>query len=130
MKLIKNFVIYWIPPLLWMSTIFYFSSQPHFNISSETTLDFILFKILHMIEYGFLFYLLYRAFYKTTSLKQKNALYVAFIIALLYAISDEVHQHLVPTRGGKSRDVIIDLVGISLVYFCVKKNILKLLKIK
>ncbi|HLD26931.1 MAG TPA: VanZ family protein [Patescibacteria group bacterium] len=128
MKLIKNFVIYWIPPLLWMSTIFYFSSQPHFNISSETTLDFILFKILHMIEYGFLYFLLFRALYKTGSYTLPEIFLLTFIIGALYAISDEYHQSFVPTREGKMRDVLIDIGGITIVYWYMKNNFARIKK--
>jgi len=43
---------------------------------------------------------------------------VAFIISVLYAISDEVHQLFVPGRSGQVSDVLLDsagaLVGIAL----------------
>lgn len=35
------------------------------------------------------------------------------IIALVYAISDEVHQLFVPGRVASIRDVLIDLIGIT-----------------
>src|SRR5699024_9669514 len=36
---------------------------------------------------------------------------VAFLISLLYAISDEFHQLFVPGRSGEIRDVVIDSMG-------------------
>jgi VanZ family protein len=45
---------------------------------------------------------------------------VAFVITVLYAISDEVHQLFVPGRSGQVSDVLLDstgaLVGIALYY--------------
>lgn len=128
MKLVKNVLFYWMPPLVWMCAIFYFSSQPHFSIASETTLDFILFKILHMIEYGFLFFLLFRALYKTNSYTLSEIFLLAFIIGALYAISDEYHQSFVPTREGKMRDVLIDIAGITIVYWYMKNHFTRIKK--
>lgn len=36
---------------------------------------------------------------------------VAFIISVLYAISDEVHQLFVPGRSGQVSDVLLDSIG-------------------
>jgi VanZ family protein len=38
------------------------------------------------------------------------------VLAVLYAISDEVHQSFVPTREGTLRDVIIDAIGALLAW--------------
>ncbi|MCP4425990.1 MAG: VanZ family protein, partial [Chloroflexi bacterium] len=35
----------------------------------------------------------------------------AFIITVLYAVSDEFHQTFVPGRGGRLPDVLIDALG-------------------
>ena len=119
---IKNIIIYWLPPVLWMVAIFYFSSQPHFSLTAENTLDFIVFKILHMIEYGLLYFLLFRGLCKTSSYTVSTMLFLAFFIGALYALSDEYHQSFVPTREGKIRDVIIDILGMGVVYWYIKKN--------
>lgn len=119
----KKIIIYWIPPILWMGLIFYFSSQPHFTLVPETTLDFITFKSLHMIEYGFLYFLLFRGLYKTTSCTLSELLLLTFIVGSLYAISDEYHQSFVPTREGKVRDVVIDITGLALSYWYIKYHI-------
>lgn len=106
-----------------MTAIFYFSSHPHFEITDATTLDFILFKTLHMIEYAFLYYLWFRALYKTTKTSQKQILVFAMILSLLYAVTDEYHQTLVPTREGKLRDVFIDFAGIVIIWYYIKSNL-------
>jgi VanZ family protein len=39
----------------------------------------------------------------------------AVVISVLYAISDEYHQHFVHGRHGSPIDVLIDSVGIAIV---------------
>lgn len=76
-----------------------------------------------MVEYAFLYYLWFRALFKTTSMQHRHALTVAIILSLLYAISDEYHQTLVPTREGKLRDIFIDFAGILLIWYYIKSNV-------
>lgn len=38
----------------------------------------------------------------------------SLVFCILYAISDEIHQHFVPGRGPEVRDVMIDTVGSSI----------------
>jgi VanZ family protein len=40
--------------------------------------------------------------------------WLAFAIAIGYAITDEIHQTFVPTRNGSSVDVPIDAVGAAI----------------
>lgn len=119
----KNFVFYWLPLIVWMGAIYYFSSYQHFTIVPLSTLDFILFKFLHMIEYAFLYYLWFRALYKSSKMSKNDALLAAFILSVLYAASDEYHQTLVPTREGKVRDVLIDFTGIVVIWYYIKSNL-------
>ena len=37
---------------------------------------------------------------------------VAFVVGVLYAVTDELHQMLVPGRQGSLRDVLIDAAGV------------------
>lgn len=125
MKRIVSIIWYWAPPLILMVTIFLLSSRQNIGVSSEESVNFILFKTLHIIEYAVLYFLLFRALFKTTSL-QKNpqrAMIWAAILAVLYGISDEVHQTFVPTRTGKIQDVFIDIIGISLMVMYTKRYI-------
>lgn len=48
-------------------------------------------------------------------------------ICIVYAISDEIHQHFVPGRGPEIRDVIIDSLGstIGITINFITKNLLK-----
>jgi len=120
---IKNFFLYWLPPILWMLIIFYFSSHPRFGITHKFLFDFIIFKTLHMMEYGILYLLYFRAFYKTTQLPLPKIFLYSFLLALFYAATDELHQLFVPTREGRIRDIIIDGVGIGISYWWIKSKI-------
>lgn len=119
----NKFIKLWIPPIIMMCVIFYFSSRQNVSVSSEFTINFIILKTLHTIGYALLHLLLFRAVYVQE--KKKNldiSLKKAAIIAILYAATDELHQQFVPTREGKIRDVIIDAVGISIMYIYIKHN--------
>ena len=106
----KNFVYYWLPVIIWAGIIFYFSSLPHIpqliiEIMPETS-------IWHMIEYAILSILLLRAFINSkNSTFRENAIYLAILIAILYGITDEIHQHFVPGRVFTYFDIIANSVG-------------------
>ncbi|MEK6935661.1 MAG: VanZ family protein [Nanoarchaeota archaeon] len=44
--------------------------------------------------------------------KNKNLIYFGIIIAVIYGISDEIHQLFVPNRGCTISDMLIDSAGI------------------
>jgi VanZ family protein len=106
----KKFIRFWCPVFLWMIVIFLFSSRQKVAITNSYALSFLFFKTLHLIEYIFLYIVLYRALVNT-GVKKITALWSSFAITTLYAITDEIHQRFVPTREGKLRDVIIDIIG-------------------
>lgn len=99
--------------VLWSAVIFYFSNIPGLRSEFQVTIDFIFRKAAHVLEYTLLFLLSYRASKRIFSNK-KYALLSALFYSLFYAMSDEFHQTLVDNREGKTRDVLIDSVGISL----------------
>ncbi len=115
---------YWLPPIIWMTSIFYLSSRLRVTVTGKFLFDFLFFKMLHVIEYAILYLLLFRAFYSINNQKlttDKKFLYAIFF-SILYSISDEVHQTFVPTREGKISDIIIDSLGILLMYIYIKKH--------
>ncbi len=73
--------------------------------------DFILKKLAHFSEYFILNFLISRALIKTTNLSLKKSLVLAFVVSVLYAVSDEYHQSFVPGREPRIRDIIIDSFG-------------------
>ena len=123
--MLLRFFKYWLPPLLWMLSIFFLSSQPRVTITGTFSIDFTIFKGLHMIEYAILYFLLFRAFYslKNKNMNQQKKYIYSLIIAILYAASDEFHQTYVFTREGTVPDILIDTAGIVLLYMYIKYNL-------
>ena len=92
----------WGPAILWAGVIFYLSSQTSPPPTGNLFFDAILPYLAHLVEYGLLFILIWRA-NKTTI--------IAFLIAFVYALSDEWHQSFVPTRNPSLVDVFVDVLG-------------------
>lgn len=91
-------------------------------MSDEYLANFLFFKSLHIIEYAVLMLLNVMALIKNEpAIPLRRALRVSFAAAIIYAISDEVHQTFVPTRTGKLQDVLIDSLGIGSVYWLLSR---------
>ncbi|WP_243135853.1 VanZ family protein [Acetobacterium tundrae] len=128
-KVTRNMVAAWILVVFWMGLIFCFSNQPAdqsdelssciakltigslgFNVDIGY-LDFYVRKSAHFCIYLIL------AVLTLVALKQSNvskAEVKVFIICVLYACSDEVHQLFILGRSGQVRDVFIDSTGVAL----------------
>lgn len=124
MSLLNKIIRYWVPPVIWMTIIFYLSSQQKVSITYTYVFDFMIFKALHMIEYAILYFLLFRGFYSIDGqqLTINNKLIFPLFLAILYAVLDEFHQTFIPTREGRIRDVVIDASGILLMYIYIKTH--------
>ena len=96
-----------LPPLLWMGLIFYLSSQPTGPPSGRFWESIVARKVYHVLEYGFLFLLWRFALYSGP-----HSITTAVVVSILYALTDELHQTLVPTRYGRATDVLIDALGV------------------
>jgi VanZ family protein len=94
------------PPLALMALIFVLSAQPDLN-SGLGTWDTIGRKVVHMAEYGLLWWLWHRALGLRSPLP-------AAAIALAYSASDEYHQTFVDGRHGSPIDVLIDAAGVAI----------------
>ncbi|MGH2970442.1 MAG: VanZ family protein, partial [Solirubrobacteraceae bacterium] len=88
------------------------SAQPDLS-SGLGTWDTVLRKIAHMVEYGLLWWLWWRA------LGYGNPV-PAVAIALAYAATDEYHQTFVEGRVGSPVDVLIDATGVGLAILAVR----------
>lgn len=123
----------WFPVILWMSIIFFLSSQvadESSQLSSGITafvmnlmekiipktifdlefLHFLVRKNAHFIAYLILGLLSLRAF-KREGLTGVPLFSLSLLICVLYASSDEYHQLFVPGRSCQLRDVLIDSAG-------------------
>jgi len=92
-----------LPALIWMVVIFYFSSLSTSGIGTDETFRFTFFKSLHLIEYAILAVLVF-VYIKKFS--------ITILTSYIYAISDEIHQSFIFGRQGKFIDTLIDLAGI------------------
>jgi VanZ family protein len=115
-------IIRFLPALIWMGIIFYFSSRQTTGIGGDSYwLRFVILKTFHLIEYAALAIFLFIGFKKYKW---------SFLTAYLYAFSDEFHQHFIIGRTGRLRDTFFDLAGILIgllvIKFFLKKPILKL----
>jgi VanZ family protein len=98
----------WLPPLVLMAVIFFFSAQP--NLSSGLGwIDTVGRKFVHASEYALLCYLWWRAL--RTKLDRTTALGPAWLITVAYAATDEYHQTFITGRHGTWVDVAIDAMG-------------------
>ncbi|HYO91161.1 MAG TPA: VanZ family protein [Pyrinomonadaceae bacterium] len=119
------------PLLLWMAFIF-FASTAQLSASntsriirplliwlfpeiSEETLAFVHFivrKLAHLTEYAILGLLAARAFLTSSrqGLRRRWFLF-AWLLVIIYALSDELHQRFVPARTGSIYDSLIDIAG-------------------
>src|ERR687889_2254511 len=87
----------WLPPIALMGLIFFLSAQPDLS-SGLGTWDLVLRKLAHMTEYGLLWFLWLRAL-------GGRRPWVAALIAIAYAATDELHQTTVDGRHGSPVDV-------------------------
>ena len=139
-------IISYIVVILWMALIFKLSSQPaveSWKVSGEVTdinikvidkltpnTKFNVNEFNHMVRKNAHFFIYLGLGVLTVNALRKKGIvrykYIALLICILYAISDEFHQVFVPGRGPGVKDVLIDsagaLVGI-LIYLGIKKII-------
>lgn len=105
MKSQSGFIIYWILSILVMGLIFLFSSFP-----PPMELSFLFAgKPIHLLAYGVLASLIYFAREKSRALF--HPIFIPFLIAFLYGISDEIHQHFVPGREADVFDALANALG-------------------
>lgn len=110
--MLKRFLLNWLPVILWCSLIFILSGTP--NLKTDFGFwDTVLRKIAHVTEYAVLFLLMRRAIAGSfPGATDSRVSFAAFLLSLVYASSDEIHQAFVPTRGPSVIDVGIDTLGI------------------
>ena len=125
--------------LIWMMVIFSFSAQNADESSVESnavgmfvghifvsgfdkadnveqmdfvdTWDYSIRKVAHMTEYAVLGILLVGALERNEVQKTRVTACLAFLISMLYAVLDEIHQYFVPGRACRLYDVGFDLIG-------------------
>lgn len=110
----KYKILPWIYVILWCTVIFLFSSIPHLKIEALGFWDLVFRKIAHITEYFILVILFLRAFSKTTRLNKFSIYFWSIFLSIIYAVTDEFHQHFVPGRHFAITDIMIDTFGVLL----------------
>lgn len=114
---------YWLPVFAWCGVIYYLSSIPELKSDLPSECDLVLRKMAHMVEYGILTFLFFRATVINLSLR-KSIIY-AVLFSITYALTDEYHQLFVFGRSGSLTDIFIDTLGIFFAVFLIYKKIIK-----
>ena len=96
-----------------MGGIYFLSAQSNLMLPVEEWWSGLLSWIAHFAEYAVLASLLWLALRSSPKLA-RHATAIAFALAALYALSDEVHQSFVPGRSPDVRDWLVDLAGAAL----------------
>ena len=102
MKNLLSIVPRWFPAIFFMTVIFTFSSQPGDHLPSFWGWDYPLKKMSHSIGYGLLA-LSYFHFLRYN----KKQYWLAWLMTLAYAATDEFHQSFVSGRNASIFDVLI-----------------------
>ncbi len=121
-ELITEISKYWLPVVVWCLVIFGFSSLQIGASSEFYWKDFVIKKSAHLVEYGILSVLFYRALINSKVSEKKSMFYSVFF-AFVYGLTDEFHQSFTPGRGPSLRDTLIDMTGAIIFIFGIVNNI-------
>ena len=112
---VKVVVQYWMPVILYAGMIVYLSSLSTPTENLPHWFDDLNDKMIHGIEYGVLGVLYYRAFTFGAGERLRGlAPFLAIGCAILFGLSDEIHQFFVPLRYADGWDWLADGIGASL----------------
>ena len=128
-------ILPWVLVVFWMGLIFYFSHQPATESSelssgiteaivdviniiapdndialNQSGINFIIRKGAHFGVYLVLGLLVYNGLIYS-NIASKRVVFIALLICVLYASSDEMHQLYIPGRSGQVSDVLLDSAG-------------------
>ena len=129
----KSKLIAWLPTLMWLVAIAFFSTDTFSAEHTGSILEKIInaiygqispdhFRVIHVIVrkgahftvYGLLSLFAYYSWRMTLPRRARWTFtwsVLALLLTLLAASSDEIHQMFVPSRGPSSNDVLLDMMG-------------------
>ena len=132
-----GFLRYWLPVLLWCAVIYGFSTEagstrhtsrflrpilrwfnPQISDEAIYRVQYGVRKAAHVCEYAMLALLVWRARRRPAPGERRpwdwREAGLAFAFAAVFALSDELHQALVPSREARLGDVLLDSLGAAL----------------
>lgn len=109
----KRLLIRWGPAVCVMITIFLFSSQPKGTLPDFGGADFGVKKFSHAFIYALLAVMMLWGIRGNERVAWQH-LVGAFVLTVLYAVTDEYHQTYVAGRDGQLFDVGVDAVGATI----------------
>lgn len=127
-----RFFYYWLPPLLWGLAVLAMSGDIGAGANTRYVLQWLLSWVVvlkpaqlnlinfymrktgHLLAYGFMYFLWFRALRQHADYGPRRAFLWALGFCLIFGSMDEGRQWLYPTRGSSIRDVILDMSGAGL----------------
>jgi len=97
----------WLPAIIWMAVIFFLSGRPDLPRPESDTANLVLRKSAHFASYMALALLYLRGLGGV----DRRRGWIALLLAVAYAASDEYHQSWTPGREARLTDVLIDTAG-------------------
>ena len=107
-------IYHWLPLIAWMGLIFWLSSQPQPFDLPESWQRSLVGIGGHVLGYVGLSLLWWRTLAARPLVTARWTLVLAFLLTMLYAVSDEYHQTFVPGRSGNLVDILTDAAGAAL----------------
>jgi VanZ family protein len=103
----KQTILRWLPAIGWMALIFWLSAQPDLPEPPNALLNLVLRKGAHFTAYA----VLALCYLYALGDGRPWHRWLALLLAILYAMSDEYHQSWTPKRQPALTDVVIDSAG-------------------
>src|SRR5512136_10385 len=106
----KRFISFWLPVIMWMGVIFIGSSIGKVPQVGDETLDGLVHRAAHLLEFAVLGALVLRATSNGRPVS-KREIVITLIVTGLYGASDEFHQRFTPGRSSEGIAVLFDVAG-------------------
>lgn len=114
-------LVFTLLPILYMILIWVLSSNPADAIvNTPFSFDSLLKESLHLIEFAILYWLIALACMVNGKWTERASM-IAASIAILYGLTDEIHQSFVPARSATVIDFVKDTIGVGVSYLIARK---------
>lgn len=114
-EILQRIFFFWFPLIGYTVFIFILSSEPASeDIPDIWNID----KLMHFMAYGVLSVLWLRALKRHWGeIRNKKLIFLSFLFATLYGISNEIYQYFIPYRSASIADAVANGLGAYLFPF-------------